>query len=811
MLVPQNFEAKIGFATLRELLEQLCLSALGRQYVAQMQFITNHEQLSKLLAQTDEFRQLLAGGSEFPGAHYHDVSVHLKRASLPGAYLDVTAFFEVKMSLRTIRAALTFFTNAAAGLYPTLRLLGIGIQADRNLLAALDKVVDDEGKVRDDASPLLRQVRQALIQRQGQLRKQIASVLRHAKSEGWIPGDAEPTIRGGRLVLPVVAEHKRRLRGLIHDESASGQTVYIEPAEVFELNNDIKDLENAYQRELIRILTTLTDQLRPHLPDLRKAYNYLGLLDFIRAKARLARELDAQLPELSSRPLIRWRGVRHPVLALTFRDHNKAAGLTGEKRDVVPLDLELTPERRMLVISGPNAGGKSVALKTVGLVQYMLQCGLLIPCDDYSEAGMFEDILLDIGDEQSLENDLSTYSSHLLAMKQFVTVANKKSLVLIDEFGTGTEPSLGGAIAEAVLEQLNQARAFGVITTHYTNLKNFAEKTEGLVNGAMRYDPERLQPLYRLEMGKPGSSFAIEIARKIGLPRQIVERASQLVGKDKIRYDQLLEGLEKDKTELEAKLRETERQQHSLRKFTQEYLDLKKHLTDTRHETLRAAKQEAKQLLRDTNQQIEATISEIRRSQADKDITKQAREKLETFVQKELQPEPPKARPTRELAAPDTLQPGDRVAILGQDGHGEVVSVKGKTAEVLFGGLKTLVKVSQLEKLSRAEVREREATARKTAAANAGPTLNLTNRMAGFSPTLDLRGERAEDALTKLMAFVDDAVMFGLPEIKILHGRGNGVLRQVARDYLRRTRAIASVGDEHADRGGDGVTLAVLK
>jgi DNA mismatch repair protein MutS2 len=811
LLVPQNFEAKIGFATLRELLEQLCLSALGRQHVANMQFITQHEQLSKLLAQTDEFRQLLAGGSEFPGAFYFDVTVHLKRASLPGAYLDAAAFYEVKMSLRTIRAALTFFTHAPENLYPNLRLLGIGIQADRNLLAAMDKVVDDEGKVRDDASPLLRQIRQELIQRQGQLRKQIASVLRHAKSEGWIPSDAEPTIRGGRLVLPVVAEHKRRVRGLIHDESASGQTVFIEPSEVFESNNDIKDLENAYQRELIRILTTLTDQLRPHLPDLRKAYGYLGLLDFIRAKARMARELDAQLPELSSRPLIRWRGVRHPVLAITFKEQNKAAGKDAEQRQVVPLDIELTPEQRMLVISGPNAGGKSVTLKTVGLVQYMLQCGLLIPCDDYSEAGMFEDILLDIGDEQSLENDLSTYSSHLLAMKQFVTVANKKSLVLIDEFGTGTEPSLGGAIAEAVLEQLNQARAFGVITTHYTNLKNFAERTDGFVNGAMRYDPERLQPLYRLEIGKPGSSFAIEIARKIGLPRQLVERATQLVGKDKIRYDRLLEGLEKDKTELETKLRDTEKLQHGLRKFAQEYLDLKKHLEDTRNETLREAKHAAKKLLQDTNQQIEATIGEIRRSQADKDTTKQARATLETFVREKLQVEPPKARPTRELADANTLGAGDRVAILGQEGHGEVVSVKGKTAEVLFGGMKTLVKVNLLEKLSRAEVREREATARKTAAANSGPSLDLTGRMAGFSPTLDLRGERAEDALTKLMSFVDDAVMFGIPEIKILHGRGNGVLRQIARDYLRRNRTIASVGDEHADRGGDGVTLAVLK
>ena len=777
-----------------------------------MSFVSQHEVLGKLLAQTDEFRQLLAGGSEFPGAHYHDVTVHLKRASLPGAYLDVAAFFEVKMSLRTIRAALTFFTNAPEGVYPNLRLLGIGIQADRNLLAALDKVVDDEAQVRDDASPLLRQLRQELIQRQGQLRKQLATVLRHAKSEGWIPGDAEPTIRGGRLVLPVVAEHKRRVRGLIHDESASGQTVFIEPAEVFELNNDIKDLENAYQRELIRILTALTDQLRPHLHDLRKAYGYLGLLDFIRAKARLARELDAQLPELSSKPLLRWRGVRHPGLELAFKAHNKAAGRDVEPRAVVPLDIELNAERRMLVISGPNAGGKSVSLKTVGLVQYMLQCGLLIPCDDYSEAGMFEDILLDIGDEQSLENDLSTYSSHLLAMKQFVTIANKRSLVLIDEFGTGTEPSLGGAIAEAVLEQLNQARAFGVITTHYTNLKNFAEHTEGLVNGAMRYDPERLQPLYRLEIGKPGSSFAIEIARKIGLPKPLVERATELVGKDKIRYDQLLEGLERDKTELEAKLRETERLQHGLRKFTQEYLDLKKHLEDTRVETLREAKRQAKQLLRDTNQQIERTITDIRVAQAEKESTKQAREKLDTFVRKELQIEPPQARPTRELAEAATLQAGDRVAILGQDGHGEVVGVKGKTAEVLFGGLKTLVKVAQLEKLSRDEVREREQTARKTAAANAGgKSLDITSRMSNFSPTLDLRGARAEDALTQLMGFVDDAVMLGIPELRILHGRGNGVLRQVAREYLRQTRAVASVADEHADRGGDGVTVAVLK
>ncbi|QIX60088.1 endonuclease MutS2 [Hymenobacter sp. BT18] len=807
MILPNNFEQKIGFTQLREMLDGLCLSTLGRQFVAKMSFQTNAEQLQKLLLQTDDFRQLLNSGADFPSAHYHDVNPHLVRAALPGAYLDVPAFFAVKMSLRTIREALVFFTHAEEGLYPTLRLLGIGVQVDRNLLASLDKVVDDEGQVRDDASPLLRQIRQELINRQGMLRKQIAGILRHARQEGWVPEGSEPTIRGGRLVLPVIAEHKRRVKGLIHDESASGQTVFIEPEAVFELNNDIKDLENAYQRELVRILTALTDQLRPHIPDLRKAYQYLGLLDFIRAKARLARELEATLPALSARPLAHWKQVRHPLLFLTFKEQPKET-----PRVVVPLDIELNPEQRILLISGPNAGGKSVAMKTVGLVQYMLQCGLLIPAGETSEAGMFDDIFLDIGDEQSLENDLSTYSSHLLSMKQFVTLAGKRSLVLIDEFGTGTEPALGGAIAEAVLEQLNRARAFGVITTHYTNLKNYAERTPGIVNGGMRYDPEQLQPLYRLEIGKPGSSFAIEIARKIGLPKQLVERASQLVGKDKIRYDRLLEGLEKEKTELEQRTAEAAKAERRLKKAAQEYQDLKRYLDETTLDVLREAKQKAKLLLKDTNQQIESTIADIRRSQAGKEETKQAREKLDTFVREKLQIEPPKPRPTRELAEAGTLKPGDKVALIGQEGHGELMSVKGKTAEVSFGGMKTLVKVNQLEKLSRSEIREREKEAsRKAPAQYAGLGLDITGRMSGFNTTLDLRGERAEDALTKVMAYVDDAVMLGISEIKILHGRGNGVLRQIVRDYLRSQRTVASVADEHADRGGDGATVAVLK
>ncbi|WP_400190569.1 endonuclease MutS2 [Hymenobacter sp. B81] len=806
MIYPQTFEQKIGFQQVRERLAEMCLSSLGRHYVQKMAFQPRADELKKLLLQTDEFRQLLSSGADFPGQYYYDAGPHLLRAQLPGAYLEVGAVHELKMSLRTIREALTFFTQAPEGQYPTLRLLGVGVQADRNLLAAMDKVVDDEGKVRDDASPLLRQLRQELISRQGILRRQIADVLRKARSEGWTPEGAEPTIRGGRLVLPVIAEHKRRVKGLIHDESATGQTVYIEPESVFELNNDIKDLENAWHRELVRILLALTDQLRPHIPDLRRAYQFLGLLDFIRAKARLARDLEAVMPKLGSRPLISWKQARHPLLYLNFKEQG---------REVVPLDVELNAEQRILIISGPNAGGKSVAMKTVGLVQYMLQCGLLIPVQENSEAGVFDDIFLDIGDEQSLENDLSTYSSHLTHMKQFLLLAGKRSLVLIDEFGTGTEPALGGAIAEAVLSELNRVRAYGVITTHYTNLKNLAERTPGLVNGAMRYDPKHLQPLYRLETGKPGSSFALEIARKIGLPKAIVDRATQLVGKEKVRYDRLLEELEAEKATFEKRNAEAEKHERRMKKAAQEYQDLKNHLEETKQEVLREAKQKAKLLLKDTNQQIEATIQQIRTAGAEKEQTKQAREKLQDFVQKELKEERPKAQAHREQADSATLKPGDKVALIGQEGHGELVSVKGKTAEVLFGGMKTLVKVAQLEKLTRSEIREREKEAARKAplaeARTGGAGLDVTGRMAGFSTTLDLRGERAEDALQRIMNYVDDAVMLGVPEIKFLHGRGNGVLRQIVRDYLYSQRSVASVANEHADRGGDGVTVAVLK
>lgn len=797
MLYPQNFEQKIGFQQLREILESYCLSPLGLYFVRRMGFLDRYDLVQKLLLQADEYLRLMHSGNDFPVQYYFDVNLHLQRASIQNTFLEPSAFYEIKMSLKTIRASLSYFADPEVEtLYPNLKALGANVLVERALIAAIEKVVDDNGQVKDDATPELARLKRDLIAQQSLLRKQINGILNHAKSQGWVNVDAEPTIRGGRLVIPVIAEYKRRLKGLIHDESATGQTVYIEPEPVFEVNNDIKDLENAYHRELIRILTLLTDYLRPHIPDLRKAYQYLGLLDFIRAKAVLARELNATLPKLQKQPLINWRQATHPLLYLS----HKAQG-----RGVVPLNLELTSDQRILLISGPNAGGKSVALKTAGLVQYMLQCGLLIPVAEGSEAGIFEDIFLDIGDEQSIENDLSTYSSHLQNMKQFVHFAGKKSLVLIDEFGTGTEPILGGAIAEAVLEKLNNQRVFGVITTHYTNLKNFAEKNEGIVNGAMRYDHKQLQPLYQLETGKPGSSFAIEIARKIGLPKDIVEKATRLVGKDKIRYDRLLEQLESEKNALEKNNAEVEKQQRKLDRMVKDYSALKDHLEESKTDILRDAKNQAKLLLRETNQQIEATISQIKNSQADKEKTKEARQQLQEFTEKKVKPE---VKKTARVSDNRPLAPGDKVALVGQDSYGELVGIKGKTAEVLFGGMKTIVKLDNLQRAASGAAKMKP---EKEAAGKSKSNINMTSRLADFNSSIDVRGERAEDALTKVMAFTDDAIMLGIPEIKIVHGRGTGILKQMIRDYLRSQREVASVSDEHIERGGDGATVVVLK
>ncbi|MFC6999230.1 endonuclease MutS2 [Rufibacter roseus] len=801
MIYPVNFEQKIGFGQIREMLADACLSPLGRKFVQRVQFLDRFDLVQRLLQQADEFAQILRSGEDFPSSYYFDVTEHLNRAALEGAFLEVRGVYEIKMSLRAIRQALGFFVESEEGAFPALKALTKDVEVDRQLVAALEKLVDDSGNVKDDASPELQRVRRDLIGQQTQLRKQISSIMRHAKNEGWTPSDAEPTVRGGRLVIPVIAEYKRRIKGLIHDESATGQTVYLEPESVFELNNDIKDLENAYHRELIRLLTAVTNQVRHHLPELKRAYQFLALLDFIRAKAVLANRLGAVMPTLHKQPLIKWKGARHPILHLTLQAQGKKA---------VPLNLDLNPEQRILLISGPNAGGKSVAMKTVGLLQYMLQCGLLIPVAEGSEAGLFEDVFLDMGDEQSIENDLSTYSSHLQNMKQFLLFSGKKSLVLIDEFGTGTEPVLGGAIAESVLGQLHQQRVYGVITTHYTNLKNFAEHTSGIVNGAMRYNPAELQPLYQLEIGKPGSSFALEIARKIGLPKNIIEKAGTLVGKEKIRYDKLLEQLEQEKTDFERRNATVAKQERKLQKAVEEYTALKQHLEDSKQDIIRTAKGQAKLLLKDANQQIESTIEQIKRSQADKEQTKAARQQLDEFKEK-LTPEPKPVIRRNGTVPTGPLQVGEKVTVEGQDSVGELLAIKGKTAEVSFGGLKTIVKLEKLERPDPNMVREKAKKDKETANAAPSRGLDVTQRMADFVHSLDVRGKYAEDALTTVMNFMDDAIMLGIPEVKIIHGRGSGVLKQMIRDYVRTLREVASVSDEHIERGGDGASVIVLK
>jgi DNA mismatch repair protein MutS2 len=622
MLYPQNIEYKLGFDKIRQLIRELCISPLGQAFVDKIRFSDDHELISRLIGQTAEFRDILFSQAEFPASYYIDATPSLPRAAIEGAFLTEAEFYDLKLSLQTVSQCLRFFASQAPEKYPQLRHLSQGVELDPRLSQQIDQVIDDRGQLRDNASPELQRIRREILQQEAELRKKLDSLLKSAKSQGYVSEDAAPTIRNGRMVIPVVAEHKRRVKGFVQDESATGQTLFIEPVEVLESNNEIRELEYAQRREIVRILTQLTSLLRPQVPTLRKAYHFLGLMDFIRAKARLALQLNAVSPIAVDQPLLEWYQGTHPLLYLSH---------TKQGKTVVPLDIKLDTRQRILLISGPNAGGKSVTLKTVGLLQYMYQSGLLIPVASHSKIGIFKNLFIDIGDEQSLENDLSTYSSHLTNMRYFLQFAGKSTLFLIDEFGTGTEPSMGGAIAESILEKLNQVRAFGVINTHYTNLKLFADNTEGIVNGAMRFDAQHLQPLYQLEIGKPGSSFAFEIASKIGLSQDIITTSKQKAGEKQVDFDKLLRELEVEKRVLSQKNAELKIREKDLRKLQQDYELLKNELETNRKQLLNNAKLEAKELLAETNRKIENTIRQIRETGADKQLTRKLRQELDQY------------------------------------------------------------------------------------------------------------------------------------------------------------------------------------
>lgn len=795
MLYPANLEQKINFIKVKDLLKAECSSSLGRDYVDKISFSSDYNLVQRLLDQTEEFRQILISGEIFPSSNFTNLTPFLEKAKLEGAFLDEEEFYEVKLALQTLRGCISFFQKWGES-YPTLSaLLGLLIDLDLNLLKALDQIIDEKGKIRNNASKELQLIRSQLIYEEGRLRKVMERILKDARAKGLTSEDATMTIRGGRMVIPVAAEYKRKLRGFIHDESATGQTVFMEPEEALDINNEIRDLEYMEKREIIRILTKLTDQLRPAIPALRKATNFLGLMDFIRAKAKFAQKTESYKPELVRERTLNWTRARHPILEMALKSQGKT---------IVPLTVKLEGHQRLLIISGPNAGGKSVTLKTVALLQYMLQCGLLIPVHVDSKSSLFDHFFIDIGDEQSLENDLSTYSSHLMSMKYFTQFANKKTILFIDEFGTGTEPQFGGAIAESILLALNKLGAFGVITTHYGNLKQVADKNQGLVNGAMRYDVEKLEPIYQLEIGKPGSSFALEIASKIGLSKEILSYAKDHIGEERVRYDRLLTQLENEKNQYSILLKDVKEKDILLQTRLKEYKQLKETLEQTKKRYIQEAKQEAKALLDNTNKKIESVIREIREGKAEKEVTKQVRKELEVFKE-EVKPENLSVKDPEVQVIGGKIEVGDWVRLKDNGAVAEVIAIKNKDVEISIGDLKSNVKLSRLEKISKAEVKK------ELKSVDRRGTYNTNEKMMEFSSNLDLRGKRGEEVLSLIQTFMDEGYMLGVKNLRIVHGKGDGVLREVTRNLLRTMPQVAKIEDEHADRGGAGVTLVTLK
>ena len=829
MLYPQNIEIKLGFDKIRERLNELCISTLGRNFVEKVRFSDNYDLIQKMIRQVDEMKNILQfEPTAFPAQNYLDVNYQLSKASIEGAFLTEEEFFNVKLSLRTIQECLRFFDKKEPAEFPTLReLVGSAFQerskdeenpkqvpapllAIRSLLDSLDKIIDDRGKLKDNASSELQAIRKRMQVQENDLRKTLDRILKNARANGWISDDFSLTLRGGRMVIPIAAEHKRKIKGFVHDESDSGKTVFLEPTEALEANNEIRELESAEKREIVRILMELTNQMRPHVPVLRKAYTFLGIIDFIRAKAKLAIEVNGVAPLSINSQVVDWKNAVHPLLYLSFKKQGKT---------VKPLTITLNSENRILLVSGPNAGGKSVTLKTLGLLQYMYQCGLLVPMAEHSTIGMFKNVFIDIGDEQSLENDLSTYSSHLTNMKYFLLNSDRKTLFLIDEFGTGTEPSLGGAIAESILEDLNKSGAYGAINTHYTNLKTFADKTDGITNGAMRYDAEHLEPMYELEIGKPGSSFAIEIAYKIGLPKAIIDKSKQKIGNQQVSFEKLLKELEIERKVFADKNIENATKQRKLDQLLEQYSSLKTFLDNEKKTILNTAKLQAKELVKNANQKIEATIKDIREQGADKLATKEIRQELQDFqdglnleklvvgtVSKNIQ------NIEKEIIEKDVIEViegeitvGSLVRIKGQEALGEVIGMRGKDAEVAIGELKTTVKLNRLEKISRKEFKQK--TGQKTKVVG----VDMNDKMMNFSFNLDLRGKRGDEALMEVDKFMNDALMLGQDELRIVHGKGDGILRTLIRNHLRGYKQVAKTQDEHADRGGAGVTLVSMK
>lgn len=851
---PHNFREKIGYTDVQHILADYCVSAMGRELMNELEASSDLAEVRRNLAESAEMLQILQGEASLPSLALVDCRAVLQRIRPQGTFVEEEELVDLLRMLETLHALQRFLlVDQASGsredesfayTYPYLAHLLEDTPSFPKVEQHLRALLTSEGKLRDNASRELLRIRQSIRETERSLSGMLQRILNHARHEGWVESDVQPAMRDGRLVIPISPMHKRQLRGIVHDESATGKTIYVEPVELVEANNEIRELEAEERREVVRILTEVANRLRPNIKHLLSAYHLLAVFDFIRAKARWAQNVGGVCPQLADRPILEWWGAMHPLLLRSLR---------AQGRPIVPLDIRLTaPEERLLLISGPNAGGKSVCLKTVGLLQYLVQCGVPVPMLDHSAVGIFDKLYIDIGDEQSIEDDLSTYSSHLRNMKHFVREGGERTLLLIDEFGGGTEPTIGGAIAQALLHRFNEAGCFGVITTHYQNLKNYAEDHRGLVNGAMLYDRHEMRPLFRLSIGRPGSSFAIEIARKIGLPEDVLDEVRQQVGTDYIDMDKYLQDIIRDKRYWENKRQSIRQEEKLLQEASSKYQEGMSRISEERKRILAEARKEAQRLLQEANAQIERTIREIREAEAAKDETRSIRQRLTEYkeelsaeeqaeslaqakrVQREVekllarrkrhadrkanpqstQPKLAVAPSTTEESKPRTLQPievGSVVRIEGQKALGLVLELNGRDAVIALGELKTKVAKKRLSAVSDAEAeRFRKKRTPQAEVRTTGVIDQIHQKRLHFKHEIDVRGFRANEALDAVAYFVDEALQLGVSQVRILHGTGTGALRMVIRDYLSGVSGVRQAHDEDVRFGGAGITVVEM-
>ncbi len=817
-------ESRLSFDKIRDLVAAETTNRLAERMVSDMTFSNNYERVCRELRQTDEFRQILMMENSFPSQDFFDLSEELVRLRVDGTVIDPEAMVDFKASLHAIAACLRFLSADEGAKYPELYALSTRVELDAKLLRMVDKIIDDKGEIYDDASPELLEIRRQMSRKRNEVDAQIGRSLSRAKREGWAPENAEVTIRNGRLVIPMLDTHRRKMKGLIHDESATRQTAFLEPAEVVELNNDLRELEFAERHEIHKILVRFTDYIRPQLQSLENAYWFLARIDFLRAKARFAMAINGVLPIVQNKQQIHWIDARHPLLFLSHK---------SQGREVVPFSLDLDATKHILIISGPNAGGKSVCLKSVGLIQYMLQCGLLVPCRETSEFGIFDSVFIDIGDQQSIENDLSTYSSHLENMKLLLAAAGAETLFLLDELGGGTEPRSGCAIAEALLEELYRRHSFGVVTTHFADLKLLADRYDGIVNGAMLFDTERMVPLYRLAIGHPGSSFAFEIATKIGFPLDILEAAEAKVGTEMLNFEHQLQQIELDKQEIARQRKELEVSDSFLNEVIEKYQKLTAKLEERKYDIIGEARQQAHQIIADANRTVERTIADIKESNADKERTRQAREQMRKEAeanereQSKIEQQRERLKKTKkgnadELLAEQNkadrdvaevvdgpLEVGDIVRIDGGDTYGQLVELKGKKAVVESNSLRMTIAINRLEKTRKKAIPVDKTQRKSNRFQSIYDDINEKRKM--FNPTLDLRGHRAEEALDELQHFLDDAMLLSEKELRILHGKGYGILKTLIRQRLHMVPEVESYHSAPLDLGGDGITVVHMR